>query len=227
MSRTRWPDMRLETGLWQAGFEVVAGLDEAGRGAWAGPLVAAAVVLPRMADQLAASLAGVRDSKQMTPRQREHWDQRIRAVAVAVATGVASPAEIDERGPLGATRLAMSRALVELARRVDFLLIDHLRLPESELPQAGIPGGDSQVLSIAAASVVAKVTRDRMMVDLTHQYPGYRFDVHKGYGTRQHREALQRLGPCLIHRISYLPVASALAERRHRSTRLAAPQPAH
>ncbi len=213
MTPKRLPDLRLEIALWQGGFESLAGLDEAGRGAWAGPLVAAAVVLPPLAPEVSTSLAGVCDSKQMTPRQRERWVERIRAAALAVATGVASPGEVDELGPLGATRLAMGRALEGLPRRVEALLIDHLRLPESELPQVGIPAGDSQVLSIAAASVVAKVTRDRMMMDLTRRYPGYGFEVHKGYGTRQHREALQRLGPCAIHRISYEPVAAALAGR--------------
>lgn len=209
------PDIRLEKALWQAGLDVVAGLDEAGRGAWAGPLVAAAVVLPPRRRDVVASLAGVRDSKQMTPRQREWWEQRIRATA-AVATGVASVIEVDRYGPLDATRLAMVRALEALNRRVDFLLIDHLRLPESELPQAGLPAGDAQVLSIAAASVVAKVMRDRMMEDLAQLYPEYGFAVHKGYGTRQHWEALRRLGPCPIHRTSYVPVANLLGGGRRR-----------
>lgn len=202
------PDLSLELALWAAGLGTLAGLDEAGRGAWAGPLVAAVVVLPPRRPDIAQALWGVRDSKQMTPHQREHWEQRIREVAQAVATGMASAVEVDERGPLGATRLAMERALEGLTQPIDLLLIDHLRLPEVELPQAGIPAGDSQVLSIAAASVVAKVTRDRVMVDLARSYPGYVFDAHKGYGTRQHQAALRRLGPCPIHRHSFEPVAA-------------------
>ncbi len=204
------PDLSLELALWGAGLEMLAGLDEAGRGAWAGPLVAAVVVLPPRWSELAKVLWGVRDSKQMTPHQREHWERCVREVAVAVATGTASAVEVDERGPLGATRLAMGRALEGLAEQIDLLLIDHLRLPEVELPQAGIPAGDSQVLSIAAASVVAKVTRDRMMVDLAQSYPGYGFDAHKGYGTPRHQAALRRLGACAIHRHSFGPVAAVV-----------------
>lgn len=204
------PDLSLETALWGAGLEMLAGLDEAGRGAWAGPLVAAVVVLPPRRPEIAKALWGVRDSKQLTPHQREHWERCIREVALAVATGTVSAADVDERGVLGATRLAMGRALEGLAQQLDLLLIDHLRLPEVELPQAGIPAGDSQVLSIAAASVVAKVARDRMMVDLAQSYPGYGFETHKGYGTRQHQAALRRLGPCAMHRHSFRPVAAVV-----------------
>ncbi|MEW6566616.1 MAG: ribonuclease HII [Chloroflexota bacterium] len=207
----RAPNLSLELALCRAGFVSLAGLDEAGRGAWAGPLVAAAVVLPLGQMDLTQVLFGVRDSKQMRPGQREHWEQRIREVALAAATGVASAAEVDERGPLGATRLAMQRALQDLPALPAALLIDHLRLPEVELPQTALPGGDARVLSIAAASVVAKVTRDRLMVELAQDYPGYDFEQHKGYGTARHRGALRRLGPCPIHRFSYSPVAALVA----------------
>lgn len=202
------PALTLELALHQAGFVCVAGLDEAGRGAWAGPLVAAVVILPLERADLAGALNGVRDSKQMSPEQRNVWERHIREVAQAVATGTATHHEVDELGPLGATRLAMQRALEALSCPPDTLLIDHLRLPEVETPQTALPHGDAQVLSIAAASVVAKVSRDRMMIRLGRTYPGYGFEQHKGYGTVQHRRALWRLGPCPIHRLSYSPVAA-------------------
>lgn len=206
------PDLWLESQLAAAGLQRVAGLDEAGRGAWAGPVTAAAVVLPVRRANLRRLLQGVRDSKEMTPAGRERWELRIREVALAVGLGQASPQEVDALGPLRATRLAMERALQMLPSEPDYLLIDHLRLPEIELPQTGLPHGDARVLSIAAASVVAKVARDRAMVDLEAVFPGYGFAQHKGYGTPGHRTALHRLGPCDIHRRSYAPVAARVRD---------------
>jgi ribonuclease HII len=207
-----WPDLALERQLWNAGVGCLAGLDEAGRGAWAGPLLAGAVILPPDWPEVGRLLAGVRDSKQMTPRQRARWAEEIRKVATAVGLGQATPEEVDRLGPLGASRLAMERALADLWLSPDHLLIDHLRLPEVMLPQTALPQGDAQVLSIAAASVMAKVTRDEAMVRLEAEYPGYGFSRHKGYGTAEHRAALDRLGPCPIHRHSYAPVAACLVE---------------
>jgi len=205
------PNLRLEAGLWRRGCVHVAGLDEVGRGAWAGPLVAAAVVLPAGRDNLARMLRGVRDSKVMTPASRDRWAEAILAVAQAWAVGSAAPGEVDELGPLGATRLAMQRALGALAVRPDHLLIDYLRLPECLLPQTALPRGDARMLSVAAASVVAKVWRDRVMMMYDEDFPEFGLARNKGYGTPEHRRALERLGPTPLHRVSYRPVAQARA----------------
>jgi ribonuclease HII len=205
------PSLRLESRLWQAGVFPVAGLDEVGRGAWAGPVVAAAVVLPADRRNLRRLLAGVRDSKLMAPRQRVRLAGRVREIALAVGVGEASPLEVDGIGPLRATRLAMERALDALGLEPSHLLLDFIRLPEVCLPQTALPHGDSLALSISAASVIAKVWRDQGMASLEGRYPGYGFARHKGYGTQGHRDALCRLGPCLIHRISFAPVAGLLS----------------
>ncbi len=197
----RRPDLNLERALWQGGIRYVAGVDEAGRGALAGPVAAAAVVLPPGLDE--AALDGVTDSKQLTPRQREAAAERVRQVALAWAVGFASADEIDRWGILPATRLAVQRALAQLDCGPEFLLLDHLLLPEVALPQTAVPHGDAQVLSIAAASVLAKTARDALMRDLEVRYPGYGFARHKGYGTAFHREALRRLGPSPVHRRSF------------------------
>jgi ribonuclease HII len=204
------PDLRQERRLWAAGCRPVAGVDEAGRGAWAGPVVAAAVILPELRG-LRRLLHGVRDSKLMTPAQREHWATRIELLALASAIGQSSAEEIDRLGILPATRLAMRRAVEALATRPAHLLIDYLLLPELPQPQTGLTHGDARVLSIAAASVLAKVDRDRSMAALDAAFPGYGFGQHKGYGTRCHQEALARLGPSPIHRRSYAPVQRVCA----------------
>ena len=200
------PDLREELGLRAAGYPRVAGLDEAGRGAWAGPVCAAAVVLPLHRADLPDLLAGVRDSKQLSPRQRERLLERVRQVAEGVGIGWATPGEVDEVGVVTATRRAMARALEQLDGAVDALLIDYVRLPEIDLPQRALPKADAHCLSVAAASIVAKVARDRLMVALDEDLSGYGFARHKGYGTRQHREALARLGPSPIHRMSWAPL---------------------
>lgn len=210
-SRTPIPDLAHELELKRHGHTLIAGLDEAGRGSLAGPVVAAVAVLPLERFDLARMLDGVRDSKLMPPKARQHWAAQIRQIALAAATGLASAAEVDQLGLLPATRLAMQRALSGLALTPSYLLIDHLRLPEVELPQLAITRGDQQVLSIAAASVLAKVTRDQLMRRLGERYPEYGFGQHKGYGTAMHRQALQQLGPCPAHRRSYAPVQAALA----------------
>ena len=204
--RDRAPDLSEEYRLRDAGYLRVAGVDEAGRGAWAGPVYAAAVVLPLDRPDLAAVLSAVRDSKQLTPARREALLPVIRAVALGVSIGRAEAAEIDAQGIVPATRLAMARAISQLGEAVDALLIDFIRLPEVSLPQRSLPKADVRCLSVAAASIVAKVTRDRVMVALDSRYPGYDFAGNKGYGTRRHREALRRLGPAPVHRRTWKPI---------------------
>jgi ribonuclease HII len=207
-----FPDLSEERALRATGHGRVAGLDEAGRGAWAGPVCAAAVVLPLDRDGLAAVLDGVRDSKMLTPRQREELLPVIREVAVAVGVGWGEPGEIDVWGIVPTTRLAMARALAGLEDQVDALLVDHLDLPGLDLPQQSLPKADARCLSVAAASIVAKVERDRLMIALDEVHEGYGFAQHKGYGTRQHRAALDQLGPSPIHRVSWRPMRQRMSE---------------
>ncbi|MCR4406278.1 MAG: ribonuclease HII [Anaerolineae bacterium] len=202
------PTLAEEYVLRAQGYQHIAGLDEAGRGAWAGPVVAAAVILPLHDPALNRMLDGVRDSKQLSARQRDALYGRISAVAVAIGIGIIAAEVIDALGIVPATRQAMAAAVQQLSPPPDFLLIDALHLEEVALPQKGIIKGDAKCLSIAAASIIAKVTRDRLLMDLEEKYPGYGFARHKGYGTRQHRAALNHLGPCDIHRRSYAPVRS-------------------
>ncbi len=200
------PNLTYEKRLWGAGYRCVAGLDEAGRGSWAGPVVAAAVILPPDQPELERNLSGVRDSKALTAARREVLLEVIVHHALAWGVGAVPPSEIDELGIVSATRKAMLVALETLSPPADHLLIDHLSLPAQPLSQVSLPKGDALVLSIAAASIVAKVSRDRMMVALDDQFPGYGFAQHKGYGTPQHRVALANLGPCAIHRLSFAPL---------------------
>ena len=205
-----FPDLSLEAAFWSQGYARVSGIDEAGRGPWAGPVVAAAVVLPPTS-AIAGRLAGVRDSKQLTPRQRERLYPLIQEAAAAWGVGVASAEEIDGLGILPATRLAMERAVMALALPPQALLIDAVRLPALSLPQHSLFHGDALCLSIAAASIIAKVTRDRLMVEMDALYPGYGFARHKGYGTRAHAQALESLGVCDTHRRSFAPIGRRLS----------------
>jgi len=200
------PNLAYEKRLWGAGYRRIAGLDEAGRGSWAGPVVAAAVILPPDQPGLERSLSGVRDSKTLTAARRKVLLEVIVHHALAWGVGAVPPGEIDELGIVPATRKAMLLALEVLSSPADHLLIDHLSLPDQPLPQVSLPKGDALVLSIAAASIVAKVSRDRMMVGLEEQFPGYGFAQHKGYGTPQHQAALASLGPCVAHRFSFAPL---------------------
>jgi ribonuclease HII len=200
------PTLVYEQRLWAQGYCRVAGLDEAGRGAWAGPVVAAAVVLPPNDEGLLQHLAGVRDSKMLTAARREALLTAIQEHALALATGAVSPAEIDAWGIVPATRKAMILALQALSLPADCLLIDYLSLSDVPLPQHSLPKGDVHVLSIAAASIVAKVSRDQLMVELEDRFPGYGFARHKGYGTAQHQAALAALGPSAVHRLSFAPL---------------------
>ncbi|NMB58952.1 MAG: ribonuclease HII [Chloroflexi bacterium] len=201
-----WPDLSFEDELNNAGKNFIAGIDEAGRGAWAGPVSAAAVILPLDQEGLSTILGGVRDSKQMSPGQREKWAEIITINAVAAAIGWAEFDEIDKLGIVPATRLAMKRAVTGLNHSIDHLLIDAVKLPDVDIPQTSLIKGDSRSLSIAAASVLAKVSRDRLMKLLEKEYPGYGFDRHKGYGTAAHQKALKSLGVSTIHRRSYAPI---------------------
>ncbi len=198
------PDLSFELPLWRSGLTLVAGVDEAGRGALAGPVSAAAVILPP-APEAPACLSGVRDSKQMTPAQRAYCAGQIRQTAIAWSVGFASNREIDELGILPATRLAVQRALEGLPVPPQHLLVDYLELPGCSLPQTPLVKGDARSLSIASASVLAKTARDELLCGLEAEYPGYGFALHKGYGTAAHREAIARLGPCPIHRLTFSP----------------------
>jgi ribonuclease HII len=205
------PDLQEENHLWQEGFLHIAGLDEAGRGAWAGPVAAGAVIIPHDS-QILNQLHGVRDSKQMTPAQRNFWAVEIKKMVLCWGVGMASQQEIDQIGILPATRLAMKRALDQLTLFPTHLLIDALRLPDESVAQTALIKGDVRSLSIAAASVLAKTTRDAFMAACDSQYPGYHFAQHKGYGTRKHQAALEKLGPCPLHRFSFAPIQNCLGQ---------------
>ena len=204
------PNLAEERALWLRGLELVAGLDEAGRGPLAGPVVAAAVVLSPSADF--RWLFHVRDSKELDPATREELATYIWKDAEAVGVGFVSHTAIDRIGIAEATRQAMLRAVGELRYRPEHLLIDALSLPACSLPQKGIINGDAICISIAAASIVAKVTRDRHMRVHDRRFSGYGFARNKGYATREHLEALRRLGPCEIHRRSFAPVREMVAD---------------
>lgn len=209
------PSLDEELALWHAGQRLVAGIDEAGRGAMAGPVVAAAVILPPDApDALLRSLAGLRDSKLLTASQRDHYFDKIQRIALAAGVGTVSPLIIDTVGIAPAARLAMLGAISRLGYRPDHLLIDAFELPHPPAPQRAIVRGDRKCLSIAAASVIAKVSRDRLMIELDRAYPDYGLARHKGYITQAHKLAVYRHGPSPIHRMSYAPVRFVLARRR-------------
>jgi ribonuclease HII len=197
------PDLTYEKHLWPH-FRYIAGLDEAGRGALAGPVAVGAVILPQDEGFLLRALAGVRDSKQMTPLERESLAPRIQETAITWYVGLASSAEIDSLGIVRATRLAAVRALEGLTLPPQYLLTDfRLELPHLEIPQTALVKGDALCLSIAAASVLAKTARDALMRELDSQFPDYGLGKHKGYGTLTHRLALKRLGYSSIHRKSF------------------------
>ena len=202
-----FPSLDIERALWANGALWIAGIDEAGRGALAGPVAAAAVILPQI-ESFTLELKGVRDSKQMTPAQREYWNRAIREAAVTFGVGLASAKEIDTLGINPATKLAAERAIKALSVVPDHLLIDHFQLLDFPIPQTSIPKGDVISLSIAAASVLAKTTRDALLCELDKQYPGYEFANHKGYGTTAHRDAIMTYGPTSMHRKSFEPIKS-------------------
>ena len=180
------------------GYRQIAGIDEAGRGALAGPVIAAAVILP-----INCSINGLQDSKQLTPKQRDRLSDEIYSVAVSVAIGSVDNHLVDELNVLEATLLAMRQAIEKLTPQPDYLLVDGINFPATEIQGEAIKKGDSRSYSIAAASIIAKTTRDRRMTALDHTYPDYGFSQHKGYPTSQHRHAIAQFGASDIHRHTF------------------------
>ncbi len=198
------PSLNEENGLNARGYHLIAGVDEAGRGALAGPVVAAAVILPQYPDF--PWLKSVRDSKEIPPAKREFLFALIEQEAIAVSVGIIAPQTIDVIGILNATKIAMCHAIEQLSQPPDFILIDCVRLPQLRISQKSIIKGDKLCISISCASIIAKVTRDRIMVELDQLHPGYGLANHKGYGTREHVNCLRQQGPSPIHRYSFAPV---------------------
>jgi ribonuclease HII len=200
------PNLELEQETLLQGYSLVAGVDEVGRGPLAGPVVAGAVVLPSGLDPGELWLQGIDDSKQLTPRSRNKAVVEIRRYAIGVGVGMAGPAEIDDIGIEAATRRAMVRAVGSLPQRPEYLLVDFVHLVECGLPVHALVGGDRICYSIAAASILAKVTRDELMVEADGKYPLYGFAKHKGYPTAEHVRLLSLHGPSPIHRRSFRPL---------------------
>jgi ribonuclease HII len=212
------PTEEFERAARLCGYRRIAGIDEAGRGPLAGPVVAAAVVLP-----VRCRLSGIDDSKQLSEGERARLYAAILEHAVGMGIGSADVGEIDRLNILEATKLAMRRAIDQLAPPPDYLLIDAVTLPGIGIPERPIIKGDSLSRSIAAASIIAKVTRDRLMAEYHDMFPEYDFLSHKGYGTREHLQRLARHGPCSIHRRTFTPVHEAiLAAQRESSRRMSA-----
>jgi len=200
--------MEYETAFRKRGFQKIAGIDEAGRGPLAGPVVAAAVMLPEKFDHPVLN-----DSKKLTAKRREViYGELTKDPAVSWASAVVSVREIEKINILKASWLAMVQAVEKLSPRPDIALVDGLEIKGFPLPQEPLVKGDGLSLSIAAASVIAKVERDRLMVEYGRQYPVYGFEKHKGYGTKQHLESLRNHGPCPIHRKTFQPVAQLILE---------------
>lgn len=199
------PDLEYESCFWKHDIQYVVGIDEAGRGALAGPVAAGAVLLPPDPTCL-DRLHEVRDSKQLTPARREEIKATIVQEALAWGVGFASSREIDRFGILPAVRLAAERALNHILPTPEHLLLDYLYLPENPIPQTRLVKGDARSLSIAAASILAKTTRDAHLVELGQTYPGYELGANKGYGTQNHRAAIHERGPAPIHRLSFAPM---------------------
>ena len=193
---TMW---EIEDGCFEEGVSLICGVDEAGRGPLAGPVCAAAVILPKH-----LQIPGLTDSKKLTDKKRRELFPLIQQQALAWGIGFASEQEIDEINILQATFLAMRRAMEQLGTRPELARIDGNRAGDFGLPVKTVVKGDSLIANIAAASVLAKVSRDDVMVELAKQYPEYGFDIHKGYGTKAHYAALREFGPCPIHRRSFL-----------------------
>jgi ribonuclease HII len=208
------PSRRFELGLYRSGVTLVAGCDEVGRGCLAGPVLAAAVILPDDLNVL-RKIRGVQDSKVLKAEERERLhDQIVRLVPYGV--GIVSHRFIDRYGIAPASRMAMAKAIGRLQPAPSHVLLDAFRVPLIDAPQTAIIDGDAICLSIAAASIVAKVTRDRMMSQAARRFPGYGFENHKGYGTAEHHDALVAQGPCAIHRLTFRPAFAdcAIGEMR-------------
>ena len=202
-----FPTLNIETALWANGALWVAGIDEAGRGALAGPVAAAAVIFPQLID-LQSRLSGVRDSKKMSPSQRDNWKQAIQEIAVTYGVGMSSAQEIDTLGIIKATKLSAKRAIAALSVVPDHLLIDHFQISDFHISQTSLPKGDVISLSIAAASILAKTTRDAILCEMGRKYPEFGFENHKGYGTQAHLDAIYTCGITNFHRKSFEPIKS-------------------
>ena len=205
------PDRIEEALLWSKGYHRIAGVDEVGRGPLAGPVMAAAVVLPQ--DWAPFWMKWIRDSKALTPNTRKRLEQFIRNAGVPLGLGAAQPEEIDQNGIVVATHLAMTRAIAAINPPPDFLLVDGIQAPPSVIPHKAIVRGDTTCLPIAAASIVAKVARDQLMVDFHATYPQYGFAHHKGYPTAAHIAALKQFGPSPLHRRRFGPVRRMLEDK--------------
>jgi len=191
----------IEQTLYEAGVDLIAGTDEAGRGPLAGPVVAASVILPK-----SFNVIGIIDSKQLTKKEREYFFEKIQEESIAYSVFTIDNHEIDRINILEATKQCMEHSLLNLQPQPDYALIDAVRLENLSIPSKSIVKGDEKSISIAAASILAKVTRDRIMLDIARDYPDYGFDKHKGYGTKDHLEKLKKLGPTPYHRYSFTPV---------------------
>ncbi|MFQ5543771.1 MAG: ribonuclease HII [Nitrospiria bacterium] len=187
-----------EESLYASRFRSICGIDEVGRGPLAGPVIAAAVILPEK-----CLISGIRDSKRLSPRQRDFLFGEIQRDARAIGVGIVDNETIDQINILQSSLLAMEKSVRALRVEPDYLLIDALTLPNVSIPQNGIIHGDDRSISIAAASIIAKVTRDRLMCRYHDEFPLYQFNQHKGYGTMMHRQKLKELGPCRLHRKTF------------------------
>lgn len=194
--RTMW---EIENELYVQGMQIICGVDEAGRGPLAGPVCAAAVILPPN-----LQIPGLNDSKKLTDKKRRELFPLIKENALAYGIAIADHKEIDEINILQATYLAMERAMAQLSIKPDIALIDGNRAKNFGLPVRTVVHGDSLSANIAAASILAKVSRDNLMLEMAEQYPQYGFEIHKGYGTKAHYEAIMQNGPCAIHRMTFL-----------------------
>lgn len=206
------PSLNEEKKLWKKGFKKAAGLDEAGRGPLAGPVIACVIVLDRAKLNLRGrlSLTHIRDSKKLTPKKREEFYKLItKNPAIEWGTGRVSEKVIDRINILEATKLAMKKAIQKLNKKPNFLILDGRMALDLKIPQKSIVKADEKVFSCALASIIAKVTRDRLMARYHQQYPGYLFDKHMGYPTKFHRKMLKKYGPCPIHRKSFKPIKAA------------------
>lgn len=217
-SRLKTASLHHERHYFRAGYRRIVGLDEAGRGPLAGPVAAAAVALPLERADLAQALRGVRDSKEMTASQRDRLSDKIKDVASVWGIGQSSVEEIDRMGIVNATKTAMQRALDKALDGTgfipDYLFLDYMPWPERpDIPQLSIVDGDKHSLTIACASVLAKVWRDQFMRNLEARFEGYGFAQHKGYGTPAHLKALRQSGPCAAHRLSFKPVSATVENK--------------
>ena len=207
-----FPHTKEEIALIKNGYKFIAGIDEAGRGSWAGPVVAAAVVMPvshfHPVGGISPFLSGVKDSKLISSKMRDKLFDEIIENCLGYGVGIVENDTIDEINIYQASKLAMKNAVENIKGIIpEYLLIDAMAL-DADIPQKAIIKGDTNIYSIACASIIAKVTRDRLMIEFHEKYPEYGFDLHKGYGTKIHSEALTKNGPCEIHRFSYKPIIS-------------------